>query len=111
MGGGVQELVSTTAEMVLGRYAGQVFRNAAPGNVGHAHHQVGGGELFDHCQVAAMHLHQRRPGLVLQVVDVLVGRVAGYLKKELARQGIAVGVQAGGRKADEHIAELESCCR
>jgi len=87
--------VSTIAEMVLGRMPRQVFRDAPSVDVGHPHYEIGGGELLDHSKVAAMHLHQRGSGLILQVIHILVGGVAGNFKEQLARQGIAIGMQAG----------------
>ena len=40
-------------------------------------------------------------------VDILRGLVAGDLEEELAGQGVAVGVEAGGGQADEHVAGLD----
>ena len=55
-----------------------------------------------------MGLHQRRAGLLLDGGDVLRGLVAGHLKQQLAGQRVAVGVQAGGGHADEHVAGLDA---
>ena len=58
-------------------------------------------------QVAAVRAHQRRAGLVLQLVHVLVRPVLRHLEQELARERVAVGVQAVGRQADQHVADLD----
>ena len=54
-----------------------------------------------------MRAHQRRAGLVLQLVDVLVGRVLRHFKQQLARQRIAIGMQPVGGQPDQHIADLD----
>ena len=41
--------------------------------------------------------------------DVLGGFVAGDFEEQLAGQRVAVGVQAGGGQADEHVAGLDVC--
>ena len=101
---------STTAASAFGQDARQVFGDAAAGDVGHA---VDAGRLavsfLMTLQVAAVGLHQRGAGLVLEGVDVLVGLVLGDFEEELAGERVAVGVQAGGGQADEDVAGLDFC--
>jgi len=65
------------------------------GHLGTPERETGVRQLLHDREIAAMHLHQRGSGLILQVIHVLVGGVAGNLKEQLARQGVAVGMKAG----------------
>ena len=75
--------------------------------MGHAADDVGGGELLDDGEVAAVGAHQRRTGLVLQLVDVVVGVILCHLEEQLARQRVAVGVQAVRGQAEEDVTDLD----
>ena len=88
----------------FGQDAGQVFGDAAAGDVGHAGGEAGVGQFLGDGQIAAMDLHEGCAGFVVDGSDVLAGFVAGYLEEELAGEGIAVGVEAGGGQADEDVA-------
>ena len=50
--------------------------------------------------------HEGCAGLVFQFVHVLVGTVLRHVEQQFAGKGIAVGVQAVRRQADQHIARL-----
>ena len=54
-----------------------------------------------------MPAHQRRADLVLQLIDVLVVRVAGDVEQQFARQRIAIGVQAVRGQAEQDVAGLD----
>ena len=94
---------------VFGQDAGQVFRDAAAGDVGHAGGEAAGDELLNDVEIAAVGLHKSRAGFLLDSGDVLGGFVAGDLKEELAGERVAVGVEAGGRQSDEDVAGLNVC--
>src|SRR6266851_8448871 len=85
----------------LGEDAGEVLRDAAAGDVGHAVDDFGSGEFFDDREVAAVGAHEGGAGLVLELVDVLLGAVLRDFEEELAGEGVAVGVEAVGGEADE----------
>ena len=91
----------------LGDDAGEVLRDAAAGDVGHAADDFCAGELFDDGEVAAVGAHEGGAGLVLELVDVLLGAVFGDFEEELAGEGVAVGVEAVGGQADEDVADLD----
>src|SRR5205085_2678522 len=61
-------------------------------------------QAFERAEVAAVRLQQlaRRRGA--QLFDVGVGPVAGDLEHQLARQAVAVRVQAYGRQRQQHVA-------
>ena len=67
----------------------------------------GAGELLDDGEVAAVGAHEGGAGLVLELVDVLVGAVLCYFEEELAGERVAVGVEAVGGQADEDVADLD----
>ena len=89
----------------LGDDAGEVLGDAAAGDVGHAVDDLGSGELLDDGEVAAVGAHEGCAGLVLELVDVLLGAVLCDFEEELAGERIAVGVQAVGGEADEDVAD------
>ncbi len=91
----------------LGNDAGKVLRDAAAGDVGHAVDYFCAGELFDYGEVAAVGAHEGGAGLVLELVDVLLGAVLCDFEEELAGQGVAVGVEAVGGQADEDVAYFD----
>src|SRR5258708_24391788 len=90
----------------LGENAGEVLRDAAAGDVGHAVDDLCAGELLDDGEVAAMGAHEGCAGLVLELVDVLLGAVLCDFEEELAGERVAVGVEAVGGEADEDVADL-----
>ncbi len=59
-------------------------------------------------QIAAVGAQKRCAGLFFNRRHVLRGLVAGHLEEQLARQRVAVGVQAGGGQTDEHVAGLDA---
>ena len=91
----------------LGQDAGEVLGDAAAGDVGHAAHDCRRGELLDDGEVAAVGAHEGGAGLVLELVDVLLGAVFGDLEEQLASERVAVGVEAVGGQADEDVADLD----
>jgi len=86
--------------------AGEIFCDAAAGDVGHAADDFCSGELFDDGEVAAVGAHEGGAGLILELVDVLLWAVLGDFEEELAGEGVAVGVEAVGGQADEDVAYL-----
>ena len=106
-GGGPSREVDDGGD-AAGQDAGKVFGDAAAGDVGHAADDFGpGSELPDDGEVAAVGAHEGCAGLVLELVDVLVGAVVGDLEEQLAGERVAVGVQAVGGQADEDVADLD----
>ena len=75
--------------------------------MGHAVDDFCGGEFLDDCEVAAVGAHEGCTGLVLELVDVLVGAVFCYLEEELAGEGVAVGVETVGGQSEEDVADLD----
>ena len=106
MGSTGHEPISTCAVTALGQDARQVLRDAAAGDVRHAGGHPRADELLDHMQIAAVRAKQRCAGLFFNRRHVLRGLVAGHLEQQLARQRVAVGVQACGGQTDEHVAGL-----
>jgi hypothetical protein len=96
-----------------GQDAREVRRDAAAGDVGEAADQreaalrLRAGELLDDREIAAVGAHEGRAGLVLELVDVVVGGVAGDLEEELAGERVAVGVEAVGGDAHEDVAGFD----
>ena len=86
--------------------ARQVFGDASAGDVRHGGNTIGRNHFFDYRPVAPVGAQQLVADFALEFIDIAVGRVAGHFKKQLAGQRIAVGVQAGGRQAQHHIARL-----
>ena len=107
MGSTGQEPSSICAAMPLGRMRGQIFSDAAAGDVRHAGGHSGGDEFLDHVEIAAVRLHQRRAGFLLDGGDVLAWFVFGHVEHQFAGERVAVGVQAGGGESDKNIACLD----
>ena len=59
-------------------------------------------------KIAAVRAEERRAGFLLDRGYILRGLVAGHFKEELARERVAVGVEAGGGQPDEHVAGLDA---
>ena len=78
----------------FGQDAGEVFRDTATGDVGHARGDFGGGKLLDDGKIAAVGAHKGRAGLVLELVDVVLGVIVGDFEEEFAGERVAVGVEA-----------------
>ena len=106
----------------FGEDAGEILGDAAAGDVGHALDEssgggsvgriewggAGGGELADNGKIGAVGAHEGGAGLVLEVVDVLLGTVFGDFEEELAGERIAVGVEAVRGQAEEAVAGLDA---
>ena len=86
-----------------GQDAGQIFRDAAAGDVGHAADEFGAGELLEDGQVAAVGGEQDVCGAAPESGDALAGLVAGDLEEELAGQRVTVGVESGGGQSEEDV--------
>ena len=91
----------------FGDDAREVLGDASAGDVGHTVDDFGPGELLDDGEVAAVGAHEGGTGLVLEFVDVLLGAIFRDFKQQFAGEGVAVGVQAIGRQADEYVADLD----
>ena len=91
----------------FGDDAGEVLGDPAAGDMGHAGDDFGTGELLDDGEVATVGSHEGGTGLVLELVDVVVGAIAGDFKEELAGEGVAVGMEAIGWYADEDVTDLD----
>ena len=92
----------------FGQNAGKVFGDAAAGDVGHAGGEPGGDQFLNDVEVAAVRLHERGAGFLLDGSDVLRGLVAADFEEELAGERVAVGVEAGGGNSDEDVAGFDA---
>ena len=101
-GGEVYDRVQT-----LGENARQVLRDAAAGDVGHARDKAARGELPDDAEVAAVRAHEGRAGLVLELVDVVIGAIFCDFKQQLAGERVAVGMETIRREPKEDVAGLD----
>lgn len=91
----------------FGQNAREIFSDAAAGNVGHAYGEACADEFLNDVEIAAVGLHEGRARFLLDGGDVLRRLVAGDFKEQLAGEGVAVGMEASGRKADEDVAGLD----
>ena len=87
-----------------GENAGEVFGEAAAGDVSEAADDLCLNELADGGEIAAMRTHEGGADFIAELIDVLLGAIAGGAEEELEGEGVAGGVEAGGGEAEEVIA-------
>jgi len=94
-----------------GEDAGKVFGEAASGDMGEAADDFSLNELADGREVAAVGAHEGGADLIAELVDVLVGAIAGGLEEQLEGEGVAGGVEAVGGQAEEAVAFADGIAR
>ena len=94
-----------------GKHARQVVGDAAAGDVRHALDQAAAEQRLDHRQVRAMRAQERVADGLAELRHVAVDVQLQLVERDLARQRIAVGVQAVRRQADQRVAGARSIGR
>src|SRR6202034_1006073 len=74
-----------------GEDAGKVLGEASSSDVGEAADDLSLNEFADGRKVAAVGAHEGGADLVAELVDVLVGAIAGGLEEQLEGEGVAGG--------------------
>src|SRR4029077_14678267 len=89
-----------------GEDAGEIAGDAATGDVGEGGDPASREEIFDSGGVAEMRLEEFGADFVADFGDVSVGLKLGDFEGELAGEGVAVGVEAGGGKREQGVSGL-----
>ena len=87
-----------------GEDAREVFGESSAGDVGKAANDFGLQQFANGREVAAVRTHEGGADLVAELVDVLVGVVAGDVEEQALGDGVAVGVEAVGGQSEEDVA-------
>ena len=90
------------------QHAREIAGNAAAGNVGHAREPAARDDALEHGPVTAMRFQKLGGDFVADPGDVRFGLQSRNIENKLARERIAVGVQAARRKRDEQIARPDA---
>ena len=106
-GGTRQRALRDRSAGALGQDARQVLGDPAARDVRHALHELPVDERLHRAQIAAVRHQQRVADRGAELGHVAVERQSEPLEHDPARQRVAVGVQAGRRDADEHVARHE----
>ena len=105
-GGTGQEPEINRGRSPAGQHARQILGDAAAGNVRQRGNALRVDQLLQRRPVALVRAHQLVAHFVLDLVDVVFGRVVGHFEQQLAGQRVSVGVQAVRSQAENDVADL-----